>query len=379
MNSLKTSRFPAAPPHETTAEGVSEDKGIAALDAFGTELSPATRRNLSAIHREPPAARPPHIGSAAKWIGIMVLAAGAAAGGVWAYAKRPAAVVPASLTLNTVPSGLEIAVAGKLAGVTPLTLSLSPGNHRVRISGAGAQPREIAVTLKAGETVVQHLEMAPTATVLTATTGAMTVQTEPSRRAVMVDGIDRGFSPLTVPALAAGDHLVVVRGASGVMRRTVTVKAGETVSLVIAAGESPAVSAGWLTVVSPVVLQLKVGGRLIGTSDTDRVLIAAGDHQIEMSNDELGFRTKQRVTVGPGKTAEARVRLPQGTLSINAVPWAEVWVGGERVGETPIANLSRRIGVHDVILRHPEFGERTASLTVSLKQTARLGVDMRKP
>jgi hypothetical protein len=54
-------------------------------------------------------------------------------------------------------------------------------------------------------------------------------------------------------------------------------------------------------------------------------------------------------------------------------------VGGERIGETPIANLTRPIGTHEVLLRHPQFGERKARLTVSLKQPARLGVDMRTP
>ena len=39
-----------------------------------------------------------------------------------------------------------------------------------------------------------------------------------------------------------------------------------------------------------------------------------------------------------GKTTNARVQVPDGMLNINAQPWAEVWVGGERIGETPIAN-----------------------------------------
>ena len=60
----------------------------------------------------------------------------------------------------------------------------------------------------------------------------------------------------------------------------------------------------------------------------------------------------------PGKTTTVAVNLPSGSISINAQPWAEVWIAGERVGETPIANISRRVGSYEIVLRHPQLGER---------------------
>jgi hypothetical protein len=375
VNNLNTARISIAQRPEVKVPV--DDAATSALDVFGTESS-----LVDSSRKTPPsvASRRPRLRLVAKWIGVIALSASATAGGIWFYLQRTSAVAPGSLTLNTVPPGLDVSVAGKLAGVTPLTLSLPPGDHRVLVAGAGGQQREVAVTLKAGETVVQHLEMAvvPAAAPLP-TTGSLRIQTEPQRQAVMVDGIDRGISPVTVTSLAAGDHLVVIRGGGGTIRRNVTVEPGATVSLVITPTESPAASGGWLTIASPVALQLKENGKLIGTTETERLMLPAGEHEIEMANDALGYRTVQRVVVAAGKTTNARVQVPNGMISINAQPWAEVWIGGERVGETPIANLSRPIGVHQVVLRHPEFGQRTASITVSLKQTARLGVDMRKP
>src|SRR5688500_20134387 len=105
----------------------------------------------------------------------------------------------------------------------------------------------------------------------------------------------------------------------------------------------------------------------------------AGDHEIEMINEALGFRAMRRVSVSADRATAVPVELPNGTVSINALPWAEVWLGGERIGETPIANLSRPIGSYEVLLRHPQFGEQKARLTVSARQTARRGVDMRTP
>jgi hypothetical protein len=60
------------------------------------------------------------------------------------------------------------------------------------------------------------------------------------------------------------------------------------------------------------------------------------------------------------------------------VPWAEVWIDGEKAGDTPIGNLQTTIGKHDVVFRHPELGETRQSVTVTLLGPARLSVDMRK-
>ena len=80
-----------------------------------------------------------------------------------------------------------------------------------------------------------------------------------------------------------------------------------------------------------------------------------------------------------GKVTPLKLEMPQGTLSLNAQPWAEVWLDGERVGETPIGNLSVSIGSHSVLFRHPEFGERHSTALVTAKGPVRVSVDMRKP
>ena len=125
-------------------------------------------------------------------------------------------------------------------------------------------------------------------------------------------------------------------------------------------------------------LTIREAGKVIGTTDSDRVMLPAGDHSLELVNDGLAFVAKRSVKIEPGKTAVVNVDPPNGVMNINAQPWAEVWVDGQRIGETPIGNLSRPVGPHEVVLRHPEFGERRETVTVTLKQPARLGVDMRR-
>lgn len=286
---------------------------------------------------------------------------------------------PAVLTLNTTPLGADVTINGEPKGATPLSLTLAAGTYQVRVTTPAGQERTLDVTLSPGQSVVQQIEWASAPPVVAApTTGSLHVQTDPPGQAVFVDDVRRGTSPLTIGNLTAGDHRLTVSSDSGSYRRAISIKSGETLSIVVAP-HAPAVSAGWLRVSSPVLVQLRAGGDLIGNSDSDRVMLPAGDHDIEVSNEALGFSRTQRVRVTAGRTAEISVAVPNGQLSINAVPWAEVWVNGERLGETPLANISRPIGNYRVTFRHPQFGEKQATVTVTARATARLGVDMRQP
>jgi len=65
-------------------------------------------------------------------------------------------------------------------------------------------------------------------------------------------------------------------------------------------------------------------------------------------------------------------------MSLNAVPWAEVWIDGDRVGETPIGNVQLSLGTHEVVFRHPELGEQRFTPTVTLNAPGRVSADMRR-
>jgi hypothetical protein len=173
----------------------------------------------------------------------------------------------------------------------------------------------------------------------------------------------------------------VLRNDAGSVERTVRVEKGATASLVVSlAGPSipPSALSGWIAVSSPVDLQIYEGNRLLGTTDVERIMVPVGRHQIDLVNETLGYRTTEVVQVQAGRTGVLRIALPHGTIHLNAVPWAEVWVDGARLGETPIGNLPLSIGPHEVLFRHPELGERRQTVVVRLGAPARFGVDLRR-
>jgi serine/threonine-protein kinase len=77
-----------------------------------------------------------------------------------------------------------------------------------------------------------------------------------------------------------------------------------------------------------------------------------------------------------GRTTTVNVPVPNGSLSINALPWAEILIDGKPVGTTPLGNLSVPIGTHEIVWRHPQLGERTRTVTVPARTPVRLGMDL---
>jgi hypothetical protein len=123
-------------------------------------------------------------------------------------------------------------------------------------------------------------------------------------------------------------------------------------------------------------LRVLEGGRVIGVTGAGPIVLAAGTHELDFVNEELSVRLHQQVTVRPGVTTTVSPSLPRGLLAINAEPPAEVWLNGERMGETPLGNLSLPVGRYEVRLRHPELGERRTRVQVTADAPARVNVDM---
>jgi PEGA domain-containing protein len=319
--------------------------------------------------------QPRHWGRLAAAAVVLLALAAAGVPAVRRY-LLPGTSVPPTGTLNITsnPPGARVLVDGVMNGVTPLTVSLRAGSHTVELQGGG-EPRTVPVTIAAGAQLSQYIELPKTVTAF----GQLQIRTEPAGAQVTVDGIPRGKSPVLVEALAAGDHAVVLESDGATVKQSVSVDAGQTASLVVplAAAESGPLS-GWIAIAAPVELQLYENGRLIGTSQSERMMVSAGRHEIEMVNENVGYRAVKTVQVPPGKVAAIRTEWPKGSIAINALPWAEVWIDGERIGETPLGNISLPIGPHEIVFRHPELGEQKYAATVSLKAPVRVSVDLRK-
>jgi hypothetical protein len=306
----------------------------------------------------------------------LVIAIGAFAG-LSSFFSSPGSTNPktGTLVITTNPTGAQAVLDGVDRGVTPLKIDLAAGAHKLDLTSAGGT-RTVAVTIAEGTQVSQYIELPLPQSGI----GQLSVRTEPPGARVTVDGVAHGTSPTIVADLTTGEHAVVLESDLGSVKQTVMIEPGATAQLVVpmTAPNGAPVSA-WFAVTAPIELQVFENDRLLGSSRSDRIMIAAGRHQVELVNETLGFRVSRTFDVAAGKVASMTAEIPNGTIGLNAAPWAEVWIDGAKVGETPIGNLPISIGTHEVVFRHPDLGERRQTVTVTLKEVARYSADFTKP
>jgi hypothetical protein len=171
---------------------------------------------------------------------------------------------------------------------------------------------------------------------------------EPSR--VTGPGIDQSNSALANAAIL-----------DAAARRSLD---GDASSLATLAQAASRQRSGGVRLVTPIEVKVLQGDRVLGSSADGPIVTTAGTHQLDLINTALGYRSQYAVTFKAGEITSLTIAIPNGRLSVNAQPWAEVSVDGRVLGETPLANLSIPIGEHELVFRHPQLGERRQTVIV---------------
>jgi hypothetical protein len=134
---------------------------------------------------------------------------------------------------------------------------------------------------------------------------------------------------------------------------------------------------GSVQFVSAIPASVSEKGSAVGTTAAAFTL-PAGRHVLELSSAEYGYQAVREVDVRPNRLTRVELVLPKGAVNINATPWAEVFVDGQRVGETPLGNVPMTVGSHEVKFRHPQLGEQVRTVVVTSGVPGRLSVDMKQ-
>src|SRR5262249_7055362 len=224
--------------------------------------------------------------------------------------------------------------------------------------------------------VTQHFEMRIAERV--ALFGAVSIATDPPGARVAVDGQPRGVSPVVINDLTAEAHSVTVTNESGSAERTVAVAAGATASVMFSLARNPGPVGGWLAIAAPFEVEVAENDDIVGTSGTNRIMLAAGRHDVILMNRAIGYRESKRIDVVAGKTTAVRVEPPRVAISVNARPWADVLIDGTSLGQTPISNVLATVGSHALVFKHPQFGERKQTVVVTANGPNRIAADLTK-
>lgn len=247
---------------------------------------------------------------------------------------------------------------------------LRPGRYTVVAEKAGYHRLEapLEVTAARSQRASFKLEKLP---------GRLSVRTRPDEAArLTVDGTERGTTPLTVEALAPGEHAIQVRSPRYLdARATIDIQGGgieQSLELVLVPRWAP------VTVTSAPVATLWVDGEESGPVPIT-VELFEGEHDLELRRE--GFKPwRQRISVAanqPQTLPEVTLEPADGLLELTSTPsGANVSVNGEYAGQTPLVLALAPDRDHRLSLSKAGYGPVTREARVRANAREALAVPL---
>ena len=290
----------------------------------------------------------------------------------------------ALILVRTEPSGAEVKCNGMNLGTTPLFVSSldTDKEYAFELLCPGYRSAKVAAKPSGRTPFVVHEK-------LMIDSGALECVTEPAGAEVVVNGIARGVTPVTVENVAKGDATVSFRmkGYRSETRQVVVSPDGrkQTVSVKLVG-----LPATLRIVSSPEGARVFVDGNYQGKTPTSAPQLAAGEHKIKVELD--GHATQERsvwVENGGDTTETFQMESVLGRLEIVTVPaGAKITVDGKAVGTTRMVPgttksavlalekvsagersiVASAIGCQDVARKVKVPPKGTASVTIALKR-----------
>lgn len=132
------------------------------------------------------------------------------------------------LVVESRPPGARVIVDNEEKGVTPLKVALPAGPHILQVRVGSNEPRVIPLVIRANVQTSQYVELQNVPT-----TGAVDVRSTPSRARVIIDGQNRGITPVIVKDLPPGEHELVVELNGRQAKQTIRIDAGGTIQVMV--------------------------------------------------------------------------------------------------------------------------------------------------
>jgi len=137
-------------------------------------------------------------------------------------------VIPGTLVLNTSLDGASVIIDGEYRGSTPLIIErIEPGTYGVTFSRFGYKKLSTPVRVESGKTTEVSGMLIPL-------TGSLDIITIPDGARILLDTINLGVTPISLPNMTVGNHtLTVLKERYVSAERTVTVVENRTTQITI--------------------------------------------------------------------------------------------------------------------------------------------------
>ncbi|MDP2797769.1 MAG: PEGA domain-containing protein, partial [Methanoregula sp.] len=265
-----------------------------------------------------------------------------------------------SIYVESSPSGASIYFNGNYRGSAPLTINeVWPGSYSIQAELNGYHTYTTTTSVSSGTRSDVYCPLSPMAT-----SGSLYILSDPINAKVVLDGLYRGNTPLTLNNLASGTHIVELDHAGYYdWKSTVDVPVGGTKTVSGTLNPIPVSNVGWLYVSSsPGGASVTLDGTNYGQTPASGSLklnnIVTGDHTVALTlAGYTPYTTK--VNVNANTVSEVSALLSStgpkpafGGLSVSSTPsGANVFVDNNFMGITPLTLKEIPAGSHMVIVR----------------------------
>ncbi len=269
-------------------------------------------------------------------------------------------LLPGVLDVSSQAPGGIAFLGGRKVGPLPLKgHKVPPGTYDLLVKTKHHDDWGLKVVVEPGQTAAIMAVPKPHP-------GKLAVSSTPPGAAVLLDGAERGRTPLTLEPIAAGEHtLRVVLEGRVPWEQAVRVAAGKTAKI----NAELASQTGALEISSrPKKAAVTLDGKPRGDTPTTLEGLAPGPHELLLT--KAGYvEVGETVTVKAGETTRLKFQLAEavGTLLVTSTPErATVRVDGKRVGKTPARVAKLAAGEHavEVTLQHHEPWRQAAVIEV---------------
>lgn len=274
--------------------------------------------------------------------------------------------------------GATVLLDGQPQGQAPVLLTTTPGRHLVQLQKDGFLPYETWIEVKENEkvTVAPFLKAA-------AKPGTIVVEADVPDAEVLLDGNPAGRTPLVIPDVVEGLHVIEVRKEPALpWKQTVQVLAGQQAKVRAELQATIGGQGGSIRVLSNVQgAHVFLDGTDMGEVPIDIKDVKSGEHVIEVR--APGYQTREeRITVNAGSSTVLKLDLNKEAKSeaiikvISPVPGADVYIDGGPVGKAPVEQ-EVAAGNHLVRVELPGYTTFETTLRIEAGQTQTVSADLR--
>ncbi|RPI39309.1 MAG: PEGA domain-containing protein [Methanoregulaceae archaeon] len=280
------------------------------------------------------------------------------------------------LYVTSTPARASVYLEGVFKGVTPLMLSdTAAGSHilQVRLSGYDEWKSTVDVPTGGTRTITAILIQNNAGLI-----NGINVSSNPSGANVLLDGLKKGFTPITLNKIAAGIHILEIEYPGYITwKSTVDVPESGIKDISVTLTTKSTSSPGWITVFSrpdnaSVTLNGIYVGRTLENTSLNLDAIPAGEHTVAL---ELpGYQPySTQVSVSPNQVSAVNVTFTPsfGAVSVTSDPaGATIFLDNASIGISPVTAGNVSAGSHLVTMQREGYLDYSASILVTAGTTS---------